>query len=110
MASFVLQLYHDFGQSLEAHFIFNFILEILADLEILAVHASKIAVAKENVSRTVRSYKRRFFAEMRTVRAHNRKIARITPRDLASFAVAPAIERTDITRRKHLVENFYPSF
>jgi hypothetical protein len=88
----------------------NLTLVVLADLVVLAIHAAQVAIPEENIPGTTFPDKRRFFTEVGTIRAYNRKITRIAPCHFASLTIDPAIEGTDIARRKHLIESVYPSF
>jgi hypothetical protein len=68
MNAAVLEFEHDRGQPFDRHFMPSFEAMVLADLMVLAIDATEIAVPEENIPDALCSNEGRFFAEMNSVR------------------------------------------
>ncbi len=95
MAATLLQLQHDFSQTLVRNFVFELFFVRLRNLVVLAVNTSQVAVAEENISGTVGADERRFLAKMSCVGRNNRQPARVARRDLVVQAIIETITRTN---------------
>ena len=100
----LLELNHHTGEPPDRCFVLNFELMVLADEVVLAVDAPEIAVPEEDVPDAVRSHKGGFFTEMGRVRGNDRKLPRVTARDLPLQPVVAAIVRADRARAEHGAE------
>jgi len=78
------------------YFVFAFLFIILADLEILTIHATHIAEAEENISRAVSASEAGFLAKVCDVRGNDREFSGEAGGDLAFKAIDAAISRADI--------------
>ena len=69
----LLQFQHHLRETFVRDFVFELLLMRLRDLVVLAVDATQVTVAEEDVARAARAGQRRFFAEMRSVRRDDRQ-------------------------------------
>ena len=76
-------------------FVLDLLFVRLRDLIILAVDATQIAVAKENVSGAARSHQCGFFAEVSSVRRDDWQPARVAGRDIVLQPIIETVARTD---------------
>jgi hypothetical protein len=82
-------------------FVLSFDAMVLTDLMILAIHASEITVAEEDVADAVRSHEARLLTEMRTICRDDRKIPRVATSNLILQPVHIAVKRTNVAGGKH---------
>jgi hypothetical protein len=103
-----LELQHDLRQTLEAHHPPALHSGILADLMVLAVDTTQIAIAKKDVSGPPLTRDRRLFAKMRSIGGNNRQVSG-TARSL--FILKPvylALPGAHLARGKSCCEPFSP--
>ena len=90
-----LQLDHYFGQAFVRDLIFELLFVSLRNLIILAVDATQVAVAEENISRAVLADQRRFLAEVSSVGGDDRQPPRIAGGNFILQPVVETVARTD---------------
>src|SRR6185369_11145464 len=102
-----LQLEHHLGQAFVRNLVLDLLFVSLRNLVVLAIDATQITVAEEDVSRAACAGQRRLFAKVRSVGRNDRQASRVAARKLILQTIIAAIEWTDGAAREQLFESFY---